>query len=98
MKKLSFIILVILSINKVVAQEVSTQIIAFSNIPVNGIVLNETWKFQAGDNLIYALTDYDDRMWEPINPTLDIYDLPQMRSTPIGWLRIRFKVDSSLLG
>jgi signal transduction histidine kinase len=97
MKKVLFIILVILSINKVVAQKDSIQIITFSTIPVNGIVLDKGWKFQAGDYPSYALPDYDDSMWKPINPRLDIYDLPQMRNTSIGWIRIRFQVDSSLL-
>jgi signal transduction histidine kinase len=67
------------------------------SIPIKGIVLDKGWKFQAGDNPDFALPDYDDSKWRPIDPTLDVYDLPQVRSTPIGWLRIRFRVDSTLL-
>ncbi|MEP7228861.1 MAG: ATP-binding protein [Ginsengibacter sp.] len=72
-----------------------TQVI--DSITMEGIVVNDGWKFQAGDNPAYALTDYDDSKWQPIDPALDIYDLPQMRNTSIGWLRIRFRVDSALL-
>jgi hypothetical protein len=72
-----------------------TQVI--ESIPIEGIVLDEGWKFQAGDNPAYALPDYDDSKWQAVDPTLDIYDLPQMRNTPIGWLRIRFRADSNLL-
>ncbi len=97
MRVVLFIIIVILSINKLVAQEDTVQIIAFSTIAVNGIELNKGWKFRAGDNRAYALPDYDDSKWQPINPTPDIYDLPQMRNTSIGWIRIHFRVDSTLL-
>ena len=97
MRRLLFIIIFILSINKLVAQEETVQVIAFSAIPANGIVLEKGWKFQAGDNTAYALMDYDDSKWQTINPTLDIYDLPQMRNTSIGWLRIRLHLDSALL-
>ncbi len=60
-------------------------------------MLDKGWKFQTGDNPAYALPGYDDSKWQPINPTLDIFDLPQMRSTSVSWLRIRFRVDSTLL-
>jgi two-component system, NtrC family, sensor kinase len=97
MRIVFFIMLAILCINKLTAQANTVQIIDLSTNSVHGIVLNKGWKFQAGDNPAYAHPDYDDSMWQPINPTLDIYDLPQMRNTPIGWLRIHLRVDSSLL-
>jgi signal transduction histidine kinase len=97
MKIVSFIILAILSVTKGLAQEDSARIITLSTIPVNGKMLDKGWKFQAGDNPAYVLPHYDDSKWQPIDPTLDIYDLPQMRNTSIGWLRIHFQVDSSLL-
>lgn len=93
---LSILFLVFYAAPSLSAQQNSNQPFRLSDID-NGIVLDKGWKFQAGDNPAYALPDYDDSKWEPINPTLDIYDLPQMRNTPIGWLRIHFRVDSSLL-
>ena len=72
-----------------------TQIIA--SIPIEGIVLDKGWRFQGGDNPDYALPDYDDSKWQPIDPTLDVYDIPQIHSTTIGWLRIRLRLDSTLL-
>ncbi len=35
-----------------------TQVI--DSITIEGIVVNKGWRFQAGDNPAYALTDYDD--------------------------------------
>uniref|UniRef100_UPI00359354C7 hypothetical protein n=1 Tax=Aquiflexum sp. TaxID=1872584 RepID=UPI00359354C7 len=96
MRIVLFIMLVIFCFNKLAAQEDAVQI-DFSTTSGNGIVLNEGWKFQAGDNPAYALPDYDDSEWEPIDPSLDIYDLPQIRNTPIGWLRIHLRIDSTLL-
>ena len=63
----------------------------------NGIVLSEGWKFHAGDNPEWAKSDFDDSKWESIDPTMDLGDLPQLRKQAIGWFRIRFKVDSSLI-
>ena len=97
MKIVSAIILVILNINKLTGQEDSVQIVTISSLPVHGISTDKNWKFRAGDHATYADPGYDDRNWEPIDPGLDIGDLPQVRKTPIGWLRFRFRVDSSLL-
>ncbi len=67
------------------------------SIPKDGIVLNKGWKFHTGDNIEWMKPDFDDSQWQNIDPTLDVYYLPQMRQQPIGWLRIHFHVDSSLL-
>ncbi|MCP9770235.1 hypothetical protein EGI22_20210 [Lacihabitans sp. LS3-19] len=67
------------------------------SIPKAGILLDKNWKWHAGDNPDFAKADFDDSKWEGIDPTKDIYDLPQIRKTSVGWFRIRFYVDSSLL-
>ena len=59
--------------------------------------MKQGWKFQPADNPAYAQHDFDDSQWGAIDPTLDIHYLPQLGSSPIGWLRVRFTVDSSLL-
>jgi two-component system NtrC family sensor kinase len=97
MKITSVILFVILSINKLIGQEDSVQIISISTLQVHGILLDKNWKFQAGDHAEYADPGYDDSNWEPINPTPDIGDLPHIRNTTIGWLRFRLRVDSALL-
>ena len=97
MKIVSVILLVILNINKLAGQEDFVQIVSFSTLPVHGILLDKNWKFRAGDQAAYADPRYNDTNWEPIDPALDIGDLPQVRKTPVGWLRFRFRVDSTLL-
>ena len=62
-----------------------------------GIVLDKGWKFQAGDSPEWAKTDYDDKLWESINPTLDIHDLPQIPRSGISWFRLHFLADSDIL-
>ena len=84
MKIISVIVLVILNINKLAGQEDSVQIVSFSTLPVHGISFDKNWKFRAGDHASYADPGYDDTNWEPIDPALDIGDLPQVRKTPIG--------------
>ena len=97
MKLVSVIILIILNINQLLGQGDNVRMMHISAIPVGGIVLDKNWKLQAGDQAAYADPSFDDADWESIDPSLDIGDLPQMRNIPIGWLRFRFRVDSTLL-
>src|SRR6185436_10611354 len=61
----------------------------------DGILLDKGWKFQVGDSA-YANAQYDDKAWKPINPALDIYDLPQIPKSGIVWFRLHLSIDSSL--
>ncbi|HEY0679848.1 MAG TPA: histidine kinase [Chitinophagaceae bacterium] len=61
------------------------------------VKLIEGWVFHAGDDPKWAETDFDDRTWDTINPTLSIIQLPRVREAGIGWFRLKLKVDSSLL-
>ena len=74
-----------------------SQVQIINSIPKDGVVLNKGWKFHAGDNNEWAKTDFDDSKWQTIDPTVDVSEIPQIRQQPIGWLRIKFYVDSSLL-
>lgn len=68
------------------------------SLPVQGIVLNQGWTWQAGDNPGWAKPGIDDRHWSSINPSRDITELPQIQQTNIGWLRLHLQVDSILIG
>ncbi|MBD2701756.1 sensor histidine kinase [Spirosoma sp. BT702] len=63
-------------------------------IPPPGLSLDKGWKWQSGDNPNWARPDFNDSAWESIDPTQDLMDIPQFWKTNVGWLRIRFRVDS----
>ncbi len=90
--------LIFLQSNKCLSQFDSSQNVFYLNkLSPEGILLDKGWKFQAGDNPDYAKPDYDDSKWQPINPTLDIYDSSlQIPTSGIGWLRLHLSIDSSL--
>jgi two-component system NtrC family sensor kinase len=67
------------------------------SLPVKSIILSQGWTWHAGDNPDWAKPALDDSKWEPIDPTQDIDKLPQLKKAGIGWLRLRLKVDTSLL-
>src|SRR6476661_1602762 len=84
--------------NKCFSQFDSLQNIFYlKKLPPEGILLDKGWKFISGDNPVYAHPEYDDKKWRPINPTLDIHDLPQVTKPGIGWLRLHLSIDSNLL-
>ncbi len=66
----------------------------FQFVPPPGERLETGWKWQAGDNPDWAKPNLDDARWAPIDPSQDIMDLPQLWQTRVGWLRLRFAVDS----
>lgn len=72
---------------------------AFSidSLPKQGILLDKNWKWHAGDNADFAKAGFDDSKWDTINPTLHFDKLPQVIEAEIGWFRLSFSVDSSLL-
>ncbi|SFQ77615.1 ATP-binding protein [Hymenobacter arizonensis] len=67
-----------------------------SSVPNTGVVLDQGWKFRAGDDPAWAQPDFDDRDWAPINPNQRPQLLPQVQAAPIGWLRLRLQVPDSL--
>ena len=75
-----------LSITAAFSQQ-ATEVIHINNIPADGFLLDKGWKFQLGDDPMYAQSAYDDSAWSQINPTLDIHDsLPQIPEGDICWI------------
>ena len=70
--------------------------IKIDSIPEGGLVLNEGWKFQAGNNPAWADANYDDTQWQSVNPTLDIHDIAALWQNRIVWFRLRFSVSNPL--
>ncbi len=72
--------------------------VQLKNITPGGILLDKGWKYMPGDNPEWAKPSFDDGRWQPINPTLDVHtSLPQISTSRIGWFRLRFSIDSSVL-
>ncbi|GAB3317111.1 hypothetical protein GCM10027299_08130 [Larkinella ripae] len=67
-----------------------------STLPAQGVLLNQDWKWQEGDNPHWAKPDFDDRHWPPIDPTNDIMELPQVRKANLGWFRLHFSLSDSI--
>jgi len=93
MKYLVFSLLLTLSTNLAFTQ---MKVFRVDSLPTQGVLLKEGWKFHAGDNPEWAKADFDDSKWESIDPTKDIYDLPQLRETHVAWLRLRVSLSSKL--
>ncbi|MCY7351192.1 MAG: histidine kinase [Cytophagaceae bacterium] len=71
--------------------------IRIDSLPAQGILLNKGWKWHAGDNSDWAKPEFDDSLWESVDPTQGVYYLPQLQKESVGWLRIHLQVDSTLL-
>ncbi|MFN8355027.1 MAG: ATP-binding protein [Spirosomataceae bacterium] len=73
-------------------------VFTIDSLPMQGVLLDKGWKWQAGDNPDFAKSDFDDSKWESIDPTKDIMNLPQVRQAEIGYLRLHLWIDSTLVG
>ncbi|HEY5464853.1 MAG TPA: ATP-binding protein [Hanamia sp.] len=94
MKKNLFILLVLLPLT-IFAQD--NEVFKIDSLPKQGILLDKDWKFMLGDKPEYANVDFDDADWKSINPTLDIFKLPQIPKTgEIVWLRLHLSIDNPL--
>jgi two-component system NtrC family sensor kinase len=67
------------------------------SLPANGVLLDKNWKWHAGDNPNWAKSNFDDSKWDTLNPTSPFSKLPQVTEAEMGWFRLSFTVDSSLL-
>ena len=89
--------LIFILTGKCFSQE-SPQIFQLDSIPAQtGIILNKGWKFHAGDDPQFPKVRDDDASWQPVDPTLQLHNLPIVKKAGIGWFRLKMKVDSSLL-
>ena len=74
-----------------------SETLSIDSLPKQGLLLDKGWKWHAGDNPDFARPDFDDSNWEEIDPTKDIFDLPQLsKSGEIGWFRVRINVNKSI--
>ena len=91
---LTVIFLVTIHLGVLAQQEV----FRIDSIPTQGILLDKGWKFHAGDNPDFAKPDFDDSQWESIDPTKDVMDLKQIpKDGKVIWLRLKMKIDTSLI-
>src|SRR4030095_4051400 len=79
------------------SQQKDSRIFYIDSLPVDGVLLDKGWKFHPGDNQEWTKPEFDDSKWETIDPTLDLYYLPQIKKEPVGWFRIHLDIDSSLM-
>lgn len=63
--------------------------------PVEGLVLDNGWKFMRGDNKAWAANIYNDSAWMNINPVADVTTFRQLIGDSICWLRFHISLDSS---
>lgn len=63
----------------------------------DGIALPDEWKYHPGDDMLFADPDYEDAFWETVS-TMIRADNPPPDWDGLGWFRLRFQVDSVLVG
>ncbi|UOQ67047.1 sensor histidine kinase [Hymenobacter volaticus] len=78
------------------AQASANSIVTLQQMPAEGILLDQGWRLQAGDNPRWALPSANEQQWQPIDPTLSLHQLPQVQRAGTGWLRLRFRVSPEL--
>ncbi|WP_461115163.1 hybrid sensor histidine kinase/response regulator transcription factor [Spirosoma jeollabukense] len=76
--------------------QVPTAAISLTQVPDDGFLLKDGWRFQAGDVANGASPQLDDRHWSQIDPTKDIRELPQLQRAGIGWLRLHLHTGPDL--
>lgn len=82
----------------VTAQESLKGMQFLQQIPKEGLVLDEGWKFMPGDDPAWADPAFDDSKWTAVNPTDELHHLPLIRNAEIGWFRLKLNIDSSFFG
>jgi two-component system, NtrC family, sensor kinase len=98
MKSLSIVIFLIFwSLPICFSQAGDNDTIHLDKIPAEGILLDKGWRFHEGDDSAWTNPAFDDKDWQPINPSLDIRHIPQIQNVPVFWLRLKLQVDSSLM-
>ena len=63
------------------------RITTIDSITDEGLMLNQNWKWQAGDNLAWANPEFDDSSWQTFDPTQELDNIPQLTQKRIGWFR-----------
>lgn len=61
------------------------------------IYITDSWKFREGDDLSWASPSLADSSWQKVSTYLGPSELPFIEWKGIGWFRLHFRVDSSLV-
>jgi two-component system, NtrC family, sensor kinase len=73
------------------------EIFRIDSFPEQGVLLNKNWKWIAGDNPDFAKRNFDDSVWESIDPTKEVVSLPEFsKEGQIYWIRLSLSVDKSI--
>jgi len=73
------------------------EVFRIDSLPKEGVLLNQGWKWHAGDDPEWRKVDFDDASWPSINPALEIQNaLNQIPRSGICWMRLHFSVNSNL--
>ncbi len=72
------------------------QPLTLTSIPFGGADLSTGWKYSTMDNKAFADSSFDDAKWDTISPSKAVYQLPQLQSVKIGWLRLHINVGAEL--
>lgn len=93
--KIKLFIPLILTVFSIKLSSQASEVIHIDSIPASGMLIDKGWKWHQGDSPEFAKPDFDDSSWQPINPALDIFDLPQLpKDGTIFWLRLHLSLDS----
>ncbi len=65
------------------------EVFRINNLPQEGILLDQGWKWHAGDNPEWAKPGFDAASWEDIDPSKDIVQLTNISTHQPLWLRIK---------
>ena len=93
---LFFILMVSLLKEESFSQGNGKNVFLIDHLSKDGVLLNSDWRLYSGDDSAFATPYFDDSRWQPIDPTQDIYSLPQLWNTNICWFRLHLAVDSSI--
>src|SRR5579863_5782847 len=90
------LLFIFLTLPNCFSQSRNNNTVHLDKLPPEGILLDNGWKFHAGDDSAWAKPGFDDNSWETVNPAQDIIKLNQLQRAHIGWFRLKLKIDSSL--
>jgi two-component system, NtrC family, sensor kinase len=94
--KLGFIVVFFLSSVVNLQAQAPTSIFNVDHIPNGHDIKLDGWKYNAGDQLLWADPVYDDSDWENVDGETDIADFIKRHPNHIGWFRVKFKVTDKL--
>ncbi|MBK9492107.1 MAG: hypothetical protein IPO07_27365 [Haliscomenobacter sp.] len=72
------------------------EVFRIDSLPPEGILLDQGWKWHAGDNPEWAKAEFNDSKWEAIDPMKGIFELPQLsKKGEISWFRLYFSLSKT---